>query len=62
MARVPYAARAVHRELSRQQEERERLAYVANFTKDKNARLAAAELRVREFDRWSMRRARHCSR
>ncbi|HZF17704.1 MAG TPA: hypothetical protein VE046_17390 [Steroidobacteraceae bacterium] len=37
-------------ELSRQQEERERLAYVANFTKDKNARLAAAELRVREFD------------
>lgn len=37
-------------ELSRQQEERERLAHVASFTKDKNARLAAAELRVREFD------------
>jgi phage shock protein A len=49
--------RACHRqleqfvgELSRQQEERERLAHVAAFSKDKNARLAAAELRVREFD------------
>jgi len=37
-------------ELSRQQEERERLAHVAAFTKDKNERLAAAETRVRELD------------
>jgi hypothetical protein len=37
-------------ELSRQQEERERLAHVANFSKDRNARLAAAERLVRELD------------
>jgi hypothetical protein len=37
-------------ELARQQEERERLAHVAAFSKDKNARFAAAEKRVREFD------------
>ena len=49
--------RACHRqleqfvgELSRQQQERERLAHVATFTRDKAARLAAAELRVREYD------------
>jgi hypothetical protein len=37
-------------ELARQQEEREGLAHAAAFTKDKNARLAAAEIRVRELD------------
>lgn len=37
-------------ELARQQEERERLAHVAAFTKDKAARLAQAEIRVRELD------------
>jgi hypothetical protein len=37
-------------ELSRQQEERERVMHVATFTKEKNARLAAAEARVRELD------------
>ena len=37
-------------QLARQQEERERLAFAANFTKDKNQRLAAAEKRVRELD------------
>jgi hypothetical protein len=37
-------------ELSRQQEERERLAHVAAFSKDQKERFAAAEVRVRELD------------